>query len=88
MIVIFNYTPLICQSMETIYTRSCFYRREYFILLDRLVVIDMRLCFFFSEFDEIMPLQGSILASRGKFCKCRFFCCNFFEFLQLVETYV
>ena len=35
--------------METIYTRSCFYRREYFILLDRLAVIDMRLCFFFQS---------------------------------------
>ena len=45
--------------MEIIHTRSCFYRRKYFILLDSLVIIDMRL-YFFAEFDEIMLLQSSI----------------------------
>ena len=60
--------------MEITFTRSCFYQREYFILLDSLVIIDMRLCFF-AEFDEIMLLQNSIKtiiifsASKGKFCK-------------------
>ena len=60
--------------MERIYTRSCCYRREYFILLDSFVIIDMKLCFF-SGVDEIMLPQSSIktiiifLASKGKFCK-------------------
>ena len=54
-----TYIPLICLSMEMIHTRSCFYRRKYFILLDSLVIIDMRL-YFFAEFDEIMLLQSSI----------------------------
>ena len=60
--------------MEIFHTRSCFYERWYFILLDSLVIIDMRLCFF-TEFDEITLLQSSkktliiFLASQGKFCK-------------------
>ena len=47
---------------------------EYFILLDSLVIIDMRLCFF-AEFDDIILLQSSIkiiinfLASKGDACK-------------------
>ena len=44
--------------MKIIYNKSCFYRREYFILLDSLVIIDMR-CFF-AEFDETMLHQSSI----------------------------
>ena len=78
--------------MEIIYARSCFYQREYFILLDSVVIIDMRLCL--AEFDEIMLLQSStktiiaFLASTGKFCKWRFFCFNFVKVLQLVEIYV
>ena len=68
--------------MEILYTRSCFYRREYFIFLSNLVIIDMRLCFF-AEFDDIMLLQSSIktimsfLASKGKFWKCSSFVLTF-----------
>ena len=45
--------------MKIIYNKSCFYRREYFILLDSFVIIDMRL-FFFAEFDETVLHQSSI----------------------------